>query len=1586
LLLALLGGAAPAHAADPGRWAHTHTSTTPLYYYQGISNDPSKDFYFDGVHVGLYRTNSTLSEEARNDDVIPPQVHLAEGYNHIGDISWDARENGRVLLPLECYYPQSPNGGNTCPQSLPSGQPSGTGAFGVADDETLKWKYYVKLDPAFITKAMWSELSPDGELIWTSSGNSLLAYDADEVNAQNAIGGLTPKALKPVRTIENARPASGITGAAFYQGRMYVAGQDSADFQVWSIDLDAADPKSTLRLEIERDIVGESEGLTVAPGQLGGVLHWLIQPYNEENVPTYGITNGTILSFTPAGQPEPLAPGADGSTSGPGVSTRSNPWLDRRVLNIAHQGGELEAPSNTLYAYRTALEKGADVLEMDVQLTKDGEIVVFHDRTVGSRTNSENRAVNDMTLAEIQQLDAAADWPEHRGKAPADPEFRIPTLREVLEKYPDELLNIEIKGLAPDSTDPGWQTGQAEEKNQALETAVALAKLLRDYKRDDDVIVVSFSEVALQRFKAEAPEIHTAAGLEAAGAFFGSSAGPAPGATNPEHVALQVPEYFEAGNGAPPVHVVTEDFVDNAHANGLAVHVWLNGNPTENDETYNRLIDLGVDGIMTDRPTKLERNYRDRGIAEDEPRPFHMFSCETQSSGERLCGGTMNSRVRTFDGVPLDVNVALPPKPTSGPDGGFPLVIQLHGWGGSKSGLSGMKSWAARGYAVLSYTARGFGNSCGSPQSRIADPVGCAQGWIRLADSRYEARDSQYLAGLLADQALVDPQRIGAMGGSYGGGQSLHLAVLKDRVRLPDGSYAPWKSEKRGLDMKLAGAVPSIPWSDLAYSLMPNGRTRDYLVDDQLTSRSPIGVMKASYVTGLFATGAAAGYYAPPGADPDADLITWYARVAAGEPYEESVAQNVADKIAYDHSPYHLDMSTAPAPTLISNGWTDDLFPVDEAVRFANKVEKLHPGTPVSQLHFDYGHARGQQKAADMAVLRKRTEDWMDRYVKGDQSVAALDGVEALTETCPKSAASGGPFRADSWHELHPGEVRFQEAAAKTVLAGSGQPEVNRKVDPVAGPAAGADTCVNAGALHGDGMATYELPPATGDGYTLLGSATVLADMEVQGRDAGLVARLWDVGPDGATILVARALYRPDPVGRQVFQLHPNGWHFRPGHHARFELQGEDAPYARPSNDVWSATVSNLELRLPVVEDPCTPDDQVVPPAPPFIPSGMSADALAPGVDENPPDPCATEEPVAPTAGFDLAPAEPVANEPVTFTSSSTDADGEIASEAWDLDGDGQYDDASGPTAQHTFTEPGVHTVGLEVTDDDGLKDAVAHEITVAAPPDEGGGSETGTEIDTGTGTGTGTETGTGTSGDTPSDPGTSTPEPAERGPVDSGTGAATPPAPPAVDLVAPRFASELARGPRVLLALRAAGPADHFQLDVREHGGTTFRRIANVPGTRRTYRFAATAGRTYEFRARAVSSAGVAGPWDRASSIVPFDAFVRLPNYADGWELERTRGAYGGRIARSTREGSALRLSFRGRRLYLIGRRSPQGGQAIALVGRERRVLDFHAARSQERVLIGVWRLRRGGAHELRVANLGRGRVELDAFAVGPG
>ena len=588
-------------------------------------------------------------------------------------------------------------------------------------------------------------------------------------------------------------------------------------------------------------------------------------------------------------------------------------------------------------------------------------------------------------------------------------------------------------------------------------------------------------------------------------------------------------------------------------------------------------------------------------------------SCAVQGDGVRFCGNTSpRSTSKAFDGVPIDVNAAFPKAPASGPDGNFALVMLFHGYGGSKLGLSDMQPWLDRGYATFSMTARGFNESCGNTASVQADPTGCAHGYIRLMDDRYEVRDAQDFAGKLVDEGLVSPTKIAAVGGSYGGGMSMALAALKDRQMLPDGSLVPWKSPD-GTAMSLAAAAPEVPWTDLSSALTPNGSTLDYVADAQYRGR--IGVYKKSFVSGLYLVGCAiSGICAPPGTDPDADITGWNTRLNAGEPYDNDPAvADILDEIKQHHSSYYIDHSEAPAPLLISNGWTDDLFPPDEAIRFYNRTKSQYPDAPISLFFMDFGHMRGQNKAADIALLAARIQKWFDYYVKGNGqgsgSSAPYQGIETLTQTCPQSSPSGGPYFAKDWAHVSKGEIRYASAAAKTISPTAGDPAIGNTFDPVFGGGA----CAQASAADQPGTATYRLPAASGAGYMLMGSPTVVAKFKLTDANSQVAARLLDVGPDGKETLVGRGLWRPktDPgFVKQVFQLHPNGWHFAPGHIAKLELLPNDAPYGRVSNGQQPVQVKNLQLTLPVLEKPGSLGGVVKAKSPKFLPKDYD---LAPG-------------------------------------------------------------------------------------------------------------------------------------------------------------------------------------------------------------------------------------------------------------------------------------------------------------------------------------------------------------------------------------
>jgi hypothetical protein len=613
------------------------------------------------------------------------------------------------------------------------------------------------------------------------------------------------------------------------------------------------------------------------------------------------------------------------------------------------------------------------------------------------------------------------------------------------------------------------------------------------------------------------------------------------------------------------------------------------------------------------------------GVAEASPQaPLGLTSCRSQL-GTYQCSGL----AKTWDGLPLDTTMTLPRRGARH----LPLVVELNGFGNSKYEYLDPKSqaytgnaynWAHRGYAVLTYTARGFWGSCGTPEARLVSPTGCAHGYIRLADVRYEVRDAQYLIGRLVDQRVADPARIGVTGDSYGGGQTFDLGALRNRVMLPDGTLVRWRSP-HGVPLHVAAAAPIIPWTDLVYAAAPNGRTLSYAVTPPNVDSAPIGVQKLTFTGGVYASGVVStgpgqpvgqpqvpgqpiGWFAPPLSDPNADVTTWLGRATLGEPYLDPTVPAEVNQLDNYRSAYYIDDSEAPAPLLVGSGFTDDLFPVAESLRFANRLQTLHPHAPLSLWYFDFGHQRGANRPADRARLQRAIFAWFDHYVR-HRAWRPDAGVTTMTQTCPHSRPSAGPFRAPTFAQLAHGEVRRSFSGTQTILSVSGNPAVGAAIDPLAG---GGNDCATTSAAAESGTATYSLAPSPQRGYTLLGDPTIIASLRVQGSPgaAQIAGRLWDVTPDGSSqTLVARGLFRPTGDGRYVWQLNANGWRFAPGHVAKLELLGGDPPYARPSNGDFTIAVSRLQLRLPVLN---RPDCHVVMPIErPVLPAGYR---IAPGV------------------------------------------------------------------------------------------------------------------------------------------------------------------------------------------------------------------------------------------------------------------------------------------------------------------------------------------------------------------------------------
>lgn len=289
------------------------------------------------------------------------------------------------------------------------------------------------------------------------------------------------------------------------------------------------------------------------------------------------------------------------------AATSPNPWLNRGFLNIAHQGGENEAPSSTMYAFRSAIaDRGADMLELDVHLTSDGHLVVLHNDSVDSTTDGSGE-IRNMALAQIQALDAgywfvpqlganhghpAGDYPFRavRTGATKPPtgysadDFRIPTLNQVLDAFPDTPINIEIK--VPD-----------DDPDLSIPIADALAELLNSapYASRDDIIVVSFAQEPMVEFHSLAPDVWLAPSQDALVNF-----ALADQPLMPDGVALQVPPLY--GGIDVPDFLINTKHVQEA---GYAVHIWTDGDQDETPESYERLIGFGVDGIMSAYPGRL---------------------------------------------------------------------------------------------------------------------------------------------------------------------------------------------------------------------------------------------------------------------------------------------------------------------------------------------------------------------------------------------------------------------------------------------------------------------------------------------------------------------------------------------------------------------------------------------------------------------------------------------------------------------------------------------------------------------------------------------------------------------------------------------------------------------------------------------------------------------------------------------------------------------------------------------------------------------------------------------------------------------
>jgi glycerophosphoryl diester phosphodiesterase len=258
-------------------------------------------------------------------------------------------------------------------------------------------------------------------------------------------------------------------------------------------------------------------------------------------------------------------------------------------LVIAHQGGDGIWPGDTMYAFEKSVEIGADVLEMDAHITQDGKIVLMHDEEV-DRTTDGTGLIEEMTLDELKQLDAAYQWSNDGGKTfPFRGQgIQVPTLEELFQNFPQMRYVIEVKLTQNPISQP-------------------LCDLIRAHNMQEKVMVASFHDEAMRNFRETCPEVATSASRTEVRNFVLLGKAFLSGFIAPQYQSIQPPYDPKESLNIP---IMTARFIREAHAKNIKVEPWTVDDP----DLMKQYIEWGVDGIMTDRPDLMIEVLEELGM------------------------------------------------------------------------------------------------------------------------------------------------------------------------------------------------------------------------------------------------------------------------------------------------------------------------------------------------------------------------------------------------------------------------------------------------------------------------------------------------------------------------------------------------------------------------------------------------------------------------------------------------------------------------------------------------------------------------------------------------------------------------------------------------------------------------------------------------------------------------------------------------------------------------------------------------------------------------------------------------------------
>jgi hypothetical protein len=567
------------------------------------------------------------------------------------------------------------------------------------------------------------------------------------------------------------------------------------------------------------------------------------------------------------------------------------------------------------------------------------------------------------------------------------------------------------------------------------------------------------------------------------------------------------------------------------------------------------------------------------------------------------CDGELPS----FDGIGLRTTIGFPEDATDA----LPTVGLFHGWllGGRMEFVTSYLDardrghfayhwnipwFATRGFVSVAYTTRGVAASCGLADR---DPR-CVNGYLHLAQRQFEVRDAQHIFGTLVDAGIADSDSLVATGGSLGGGISWLLAT----------SF-PWDTPAPGTrTIRLASAVPQVGWTDLLAALVPNGRATDDPVQPDLSK--PFGVPKLSTAGGLLAIGRvdpgipiqfvldqAARFNEWNSAELHSFLSGQLAIANAGEPYDVNPATSMLVDAYRDKSAYYandwLEALAAgdvePVPILAVSGWMDSLFPAVETLQMYRRLLAAKADYPIELAFGGFAHKGNEGRHADWAAINDAGNAFIDAVI-GRSVGPARPVVTSFVAQC--SPGAPGPYVADSWDALAPVRLVFQSSEEQETTSAAVDAEDVRR-DPILGPIAGDDPIckIEPRARASDATWDWDVPS---EGFTMAGLARVTVEYSLQGIDATVIAKLYDVGPGDTRTLADRGVYRLATAGGDAaegtleFKLFGTSWNFQAGHTLQLELSQTDGVFLRPDDLASRITWHDLALTLPTVPSEAT--------------------------------------------------------------------------------------------------------------------------------------------------------------------------------------------------------------------------------------------------------------------------------------------------------------------------------------------------------------------------------------------------------------